>query len=1002
MIRKLSPLIGALALCFALALCPAGAAAAEPGFGYLPGAEGFEASVVNQDGTPDVQAGSHPYELVTNLAFTSDLFEGNRVPAGDLRDAVVELPPGLIGDPNVIPQCPMAKFETQHAGIRNVNSSEALSGDDCPPDAQVGVARVMMSLTRGTGQIVDFSWGIYNLVPPAGVPAEFGFKADGVPVILAPTVRTGGDYGLTVSSRNTSEQVAIFGVNTVFWGDPAESSHDVLRGECLAYEAGESLCTPAGQAYSKARGEAVLSPVSVEGGPRPFLTLPTSCSGAPLAFTAHIDSWEEPGAIKEVTAINPAGVPDLSDPHWLTRQAFFGPLQGCTGPAFGPTIAVSPDTTASDTPAGLTADVQDDQSGLVNPQGIAAAALKNTTVTLPAGMAINPGQANGLEACQSSEDAVGSEGEPSCPPASKVGEASIHTPLLPDPLTGDVYVLQSNPPRLQVLVNAEADGVDLKLVGDIHLNAATGQVTAVFDETPPLPFTDFKLSFSGGAQAALVTPPTCGTYTANVDFVPWTTPFELDFPTASSFLVDTGPDASGAAGCAGPLPFAPVMTAGATTDQAGGYTSFSLLLARGDGQQRIASLQFRTPPGLSGMISKVPLCPEPQADAGTCPAASQIGHTVVTAGPGPDPLVVPGPGQPAAPIYLTGAYRGAPYGLSIAVPVIAGPFNLGTQVVRASIAIDPHTAQLTITTDPNGPYAIPTVLDGIPTDLRDISAVIDRPGFMFNPTNCSPQAFTGTASSSEGASAAISSRFQVGSCQSLSFKPDFTVSTQGQTSKVNGASLDAKIVYPTSAPGNNQASTQANIASVKVDLPKQLPSRLTTLQKACTTAVFEASPAGCPRASIVGSARVTTPLLPVPLTGPAYFVSHGGEAFPSLIIVLQGYGATIDLVGTTFISRAGITSSTFKSVPDVPFSTFELKLPEGPYSALAANGNLCTSKLAMPTAFTAQNGAVIKQSTHIAVTGCPKKAKAARHASRHGTGGKASRAGHPTASKEDK
>jgi hypothetical protein len=180
-----------------------------------------------------------------------------------------------------------------------------------------------------------------------------------------------------------------------------------------------------------------------------------------------------------------------------------------------------------------------------------------------------------------------------------------------------------------------------------------------------------------------------------------------------------------------------------------------------------------------------------------------------------------------------------------------------------------------------------------------------------------------------------------------------------------------KLTYPT-------GSGYANIAKVKVDLPKQLPSRLTTLQKACLAKVFEADPANCPKESIVGMAKATTPILPVPLEGPAYFVSHGGEAFPSLIVVLQGYGVTLDLVGTTFISKKGITSSTFKTVPDAPVGSFELTLPEGKFSALAANGNLCTSKLAMPTAFVAQNGAEIHESTKIAVTGCAKAKKLTR------------------------
>ncbi|MGH2854011.1 MAG: hypothetical protein ACRDLF_07445, partial [Solirubrobacteraceae bacterium] len=185
--------------------------------------------------------------------------------------------------------------------------------------------------------------------------------------------------------------------------------------------------------------------------------------------------------------------------------------------------------------------------------------------------------------------------------------------------------------------------------------------------------------------------------------------------------------------------------------------------------------------------------------------------------------------------------------------------------------------------------------------------------------------------------------------------------------------LSVHLTYPKSAFGS-----QANIAKVKVELPKVLPSRLTTLQKACTAAQFHANPAGCPAASVVGHAKAISPLVPVPLEGPAYFVSNGGEAFPNLIVVLQGYGVTIDLVGDTFISKTGITSSTFKTVPDAPVGSFELNLPEGKYSALAANGNLCKQKLAMPTEFVAQNGALIKQRTKIAVTGCG-KAKSAKH-----------------------
>jgi hypothetical protein len=259
--------------------------------------------------------------------------------------------------------------------------------------------------------------------------------------------------------------------------------------------------------------------------------------------------------------------------------------------------------------------------------------------------------------------------------------------------------------------------------------------------------------------------------------------------------------------------------------------------------------------------------------------------------------------------------------------------------------------------------AIPQILDGVPLQVRSIEANINRPNFGLNPTSCEKSTITTTIQGGSGAVASPSSAFQVGGCSSLAFKPQFSSSTLGRTSKADGASLSVKLAFPIT-------TGEANIAKVKVELPKQLPSRLTTLQKACVASVFDANPASCPKESIVGMAKAITPVLPVPLVGPAYFVSHGGEAFPSLVIVLQGYGVTIDLTGTTFISKAGITSSTFKTVPDVAVNTFELTLPEGPYSALTANGTLCTQKLVMPTEFIAQNGTHINQSTPITVEGC--------------------------------
>ncbi len=924
-----------------------------------------EQAARKEPGAPDVRAGSHPWALTTSffvdtIAKAGPPAEGKLIPDADVKDLQVELPPGLVGNATIMQACETKAFNIFRESATNPENlgefdgaSFGRSNNECPADTQVGAGTVeLRNPGLGENDPEFLAVPVYNLVPPPGTPAEFGFKVENITVLLRPTVRTGGDFGLTVSVGNISQLTRIGGTSLSFWGVPADPSHDAeRRGYGCRMEAG--------------------CPAGVRSGP--FLTLPTSCTSEPLRVGFVADDWQDPGSY------NADGTPNLSDPAWKQATATLPAMTGCDRPAFGPSLTAAPDTVASDSPAGLTADVKVGQEGLVIAGGIATAAVENTTVTLPPGMAINPGQAAGLAACRPGEDGVGSESPASCPSASRVGTVEIATPLLRDKLEGDVYVLQSNPPNLQLLIVASADGVSLKLPAQVHLDEATGRVTTTLLGTPPLPFTDFNLKFSGGAQAALVTPPTCGMYTTNGDFVPWSSPFELDSSIATSFGISTGPAGSGPAGCTGPLPFNPVLTAGATTDQAGGFTDFSLLLQRADGQQRIQSLQFKAPPGLLGMISKIPLCPEPQASEGTCPVASQIGHTIVTAGPGPYPLVVPQPGQPPAAIYLTGAYKGAPYGLSIVVPLVVGPFVLQTQVVRASIAVDPRTAQLTITTD-----HIPAIVDGIPTDLRSIDAVVDREGFIFNPTNCNPSSFSGTAASTEGVTAGISTHFQVGSCQSLAFKPAFKVSTAGATSKRDGASLTATLTNPTTVPGHDQATSESGLQSLKIDLPKQLPSRLTTLQKACLAIVFNANPAACPAASILGRVTVHTPVLPVPLTGPAYFVSNGGEAFPNFVMVLQGYGVTIEIVGQTFISKAGVTSLTFKTIPDAPFNTFTVTTPEGPYSALAANlpakanGDFCGQKLTMPTVFNAQDGAVIHQSTPVGVTGCPKAKKAAK------------------------
>ncbi|HSZ12612.1 MAG TPA: hypothetical protein VK790_01080 [Solirubrobacteraceae bacterium] len=931
------------------------------------GFQGIDSWMSNADGTLDTQAGSHPYEMFFSFDLNTNRNSGGVLlePAGGQpRDLSVNVPAGLVGNPTAVPECTRQNFEEEK----------------CPAATQIGVDQ---GFALG-GEIAPAhnSFPVYNLVPPPGMPAQFALSLFSIQVFLDASVRSGGDYGITVHADNLPQK-SVEGNRIILWGEPSNPAHDEDR-------ATKDFVAE----HCQARGGCVSNAPRV-----PFLTLATSCSG-PESFSIDSSTWETAG---------------FGEASFLSHNAGFDPagLSGCDHLGFTPSVSVAPDTSDADTPAGLTVDVRVPQEGLLGSEALATSNIKDTTVVLPAGVVINPGQAAGLQACPAGRPAPGVYGDAvtteeekakgkedseaaSCPNASKVGTVQIATPLLKEDLEGGVYVLQSNPPHLRLLVAASGEGVNLKLVGDVELCETTGevingkaceaagQIVTTFSETPELPFTDFKLSFSGGAQAALDTPTGCGTYTTTSDFTPWSTPAVGDAFPSSNFLINKGPGGSGCPG--GTLGFTPGMIAGATSDQAGAYTNFSLLLQRGDDQQRIEKLAFQQPAGLGGVLTGVPLCDEANANAGTCPASSQIGHALVASGPGPYPLVLPQPGAPELPIYLTGPYKGAPFGLSIVTPVLAGPFNLGTVITRAKIEIDPRTAQISVTTDP-----LPQEVDGVPTDLRAIQSVIDRPGFLYDPTNCQPQQFTGTATSTNGTTAPLSSPFDVGSCRSLEFHPKITATTGKQASKNNGAGVLFKITYPKAPQG-----TQTWLKEVKFNLPEQLPARLTTIQKACLAHVFETNRPACPAASIIGHAIVRTQVLPVPLEGPVYFVSYGSAKFPEAVLVLKGDGVTLEEHGETFInSKTGVTSATFKNIPDDPFESVEVNIPTGPNSEFATNipakdhYNLCGQHLIMPTLFKAQNGQQTTQNTPITITGCPKPHKTKHHktkkASHHNT-----------------
>jgi uncharacterized repeat protein (TIGR01451 family) len=513
--------------------------------------------------------------------------------------------------------------------------------------------------------------------------------------------------------------------------------------------------------------------------------------------------------------------------------------------------------------------------------------------------------------------------------------------------------------RLFLQIEDPTAGVIVKLHGTAVANPQTGQLTTSFDEQPQQPFELLSVKLKGGPRAPLANPSSCGPAVTSADLTPWSSPETPDATPTSSFDVDF--NGAGQA-CPGALPFSPSFNAGTSGPDATAADqspSFSLTLSRNDREQDLSGIQINMPPGLVGKIAGIPLCGEAQANAGTCGPESQIGTSEAGAGPGPDPFFDAGRVYLTGPTTLKSGLHG-PFGLSVVTPAVAGPFNLGTVVVRSVIDINPYTAAVTATSEP-----LPQVIDGVPLRLRTVNVSLNRPGFMLNPTNCAGQSIAATISAAQGASARVSSPFGLAGCTGLPFKPVFTASTEAHTSKTGGASLDVKVTYPPGA--------YANIAKTVTELPNALPSRLTTIQKACPDSVFEANPAACPEGSVIGVATARTPLLNNPLMGPAYLVSHGNRAFPDIEIVLQGEnGVEVILDGATDIKK-GITKTSFEAIPDSPVSSFDLKLPEGPHSALAANVDLCESQSALnlPTILTGQNGAVVKQNTKIVVTGCP-------------------------------
>jgi hypothetical protein len=913
------------ALLVSVIVAVAAPAAAQAAFGiekfYAANCNAGHPNCISGSGTPAEEkakaevegftpAGGHPPFGVTDFTVNN---EGG-VPSGIATEGPVthirtDVAPGVSTNPNIVHQCSVAEFGTEVA-----KGAFLAPGADCATSV-IGTNKV--KIWPGAGPDIELTGTVYNLVPEAGQSSLFGVALDLTPV------GHGGLFAHTLIKGH------------VEW---ATDYHDYFEIEVSP----ELPLVSSRLSFTGNIGKGT-APFGSGG----FLTNPTSCTGAGPQTTSTI-TLESAAGVKQIKPYEtPIGNSDCDKV----------PFGGAVGPTFG----LTPETTHSDAPDGITTTLAETHD--LSEEGTDSSQVKSATITLPEGLTLNPSAAHEVtEACKPSQIGIGSLSPVTCPAGSKIGTATLNVPGLPtneeapdDALHGTLYLggPESGPikePPYVMYIDAESAryGLSVRLKGLVKPDLQTGRLTVVFGDTPgqppEQPFSNLVLHVNGGQNAALANPLACGTASTQASFDGYS---GASFsPVVDPFTVDNS--VNGGA-CPATLPFGPTQATANQTANAGGRTSFVFSLTRPEGHQYVSQVKTTLPPGLVGAIPAVTPCTDAQATANACPAASQIGTASAVSGSGVTPFTFGG-----GKVFLTGPYNGAPYGLSIVVPAVAGPFDLGPVTSRATLNVDPYTARVTTTA------TVPTIVQGVPTRLRGFTVSIDKQGFLFNPTSCGAFATESEVSSTFGATQKLSTPFQVANCNALKFKPAFKAVTSSRTSKANGASLETTL---------NEVPGDANVKSVKVQLPKALPSRLTTLQKACPAATFEANYHNCPSGSFVGGARANTPTLPGKLQGPAILVSHAAEAFPDLDLVMEANGVRSVLVGNTDIKK-GITTTTFASTPDVPVSSITVNLPIGPHSALAANGNLCANPLVMPTTMTGQNGTVVKQNTTIKVNTC--------------------------------
>lgn len=886
--------------------------------------------------TPDQffeQAAGHPPVGFTQFIVNSEPgpLPGTEVPIGNLRTVRVDLPAGL----TVNPQSSTEQCELEAEESPGTCATSA-------PGSKVGTSTVSATnpLT-GLGLALP-TVDVYNIVPLEGEPARFGFSVLDNDVFLEADVAWESDYHEYFTIHATQLEL------------PGIPGLEVAR---------------------IAKNRLVFDGTAGEDGT--FITTPTTCLGpaAPGSPVEHIystylraDSYEEPDpSFPDGSAFVESKIPPKSADERTSPKE-------CDSIPFDPSIATDPNTTQTDSPSGATVTVGlPEVKDPLKQEKQGTSHARSAKVTLPAGMGLNPSAANGLVACTDDQFNKGSREPVACPAASRIGTVEVDTPPLPDgSLTGPVYVgnqLSRDPTSgdlYRIFVVAESSRYDIsaRLLGKASVDPQTGQVTTTFDDgalgsvplpgLPQVPFKSFRIKLNGGPTAVLTSPPTCGPNTTGTQMTPWSSALGTvpvgapGGPSANSSVSDSSAFSLSAAPGGGSCPktmaerpFSLGFNADTNSSKAATFTPLRMNIARADGNQELKGVDVTLPPGLVAKLAGVKYCSNAalaaaaanagaaEAASSSCPASSRIGRADVKAGSGPSPIGLSGQ------VFLAGRYKGAPLSLAVITPATAGPFDLGSVVVRVALSLEPRTARVHAVSDP-----IPHVYGGATLDIRSIAVVLNRNDFTLTGTNCSQLSFDGSllgggANPLDPAAfvpAAVSAPFKVNGCEKLGFKPKLFLRLFGGMRRAKNPKLRA-VLLPRKG--------DANIARAATILPRSLILDQANLAKVCTRVQFAANE--CPKKSIYGNARAFSPLLDDPVKGPVYLRSSN-NTLPDLVADLRGQ-VELELVSRTDSIRGRIRN-TFDIVPDVPVSKFILTLRGGPKGLLVNSRNQCPRKRA--------------------------------------------------------